>query len=142
MIDEKEIGEEQKRIACNIPDFIGYARAEGFFEGHKDGFIAGAKWAQSKMFGQASDGWEGYKDRLTSGGNYQVNRLDLHAQTWQAAYLAAQKKHEDEIKKLKAQLEVAREALKRCLSPVATGKREHILQALATIEAKDGQDGI
>jgi methyl-accepting chemotaxis protein len=45
---DKEIEDKQREIACEIPDFFGDERAEGFFEGHKSGFIAGARFASEK----------------------------------------------------------------------------------------------
>lgn len=34
---------------------------------------------------ESEEALEKYKDKLTSGGKYQVNRFDLHRKTWQAA---------------------------------------------------------
>ena len=53
--------------------------------------------------------WEEYKDYLTSGGNFQVNRLDLHNQTFQAAWNIQQKK----IDELEQRLELANKVIEK-----------------------------
>lgn len=68
-------------------------------------FIQGYMQAQQDLLASASEGFEEYIDYMTSGGNYQVNRLDLHEQTWQAAKLSQAKEISDlreEINFLKA----------------------------------------
>jgi hypothetical protein len=75
-------------------------------DAQEDSWLAACEWLMS----QGSEGFGAYRDYLTSGGNFQVHRLDLHEQTWQAAKLSCAKElneKDKEIQSLKYQLSEA-----------------------------------
>ena len=75
-------------------------------------FAKGMTEAQDHLLSQASEGFEEYIDYITSGRRLQVNRLDLHEQTWQAAKLSQAK----EIEELKKENEELKKDVKWILS--------------------------
>lgn len=91
------------------------------------GYEKGYTQAQQDLLASTSEGFEEYIDYMTSGGNYQVNRLDLHEQTWQACSISHTKNMQEkdaEIERLKREKSTAIKSLTRINKLLSNG--EHL----------------
>lgn len=60
----------------------------------------------------ASEGFEQYLDKISNNRLIQINRIDLHKQTWQAAKLSVQKEIAEKEKQLQEAKDLVRELVK------------------------------
>jgi hypothetical protein len=65
-----------------------------------DAYSAGFKGCEAMMLESAAKDWVEYWDYLTSGGNFQVSRKDLHQQTFAAGAISQAKRDAERIKEL------------------------------------------